>query len=1194
MRFERFPVLIAVLLTICLATAPLFGQSLTTGSISGTVFDPSHAVVPNAKVNLKSLDTGTAATATSNSSGGYSFSLLRPGHYQVNVKQSGFAEVTQTMDVQVGQVTKADIDLSVAKGTETVEVSGTAPLVNTEPSMNTAFTAQEVAQLPSAGGDITNIADTAPGVVVNSTGGYGNFTVNGLPATSNLFTVNGENDMDPYFNINNSGATNLTLGQNEVSEATVVTNAYGGQYGQLSGAQVTYVTKSGTNQYHGNAQWWWNGRYMNANNWMNNNSYDGTAGSITPRPFANANQYAASFGGPIIKDKTFFFVDYEGLRFVLPNVIHTTIPSPTFASAVMANINAQPSLAAEASTFQNMFNIWTAASAGKTLSDVPNNTYCRDADVIDPNDPNHQKILIPGLNGSGMNLSQYGFTAGDPATNPGMPCAVSFQSTPSALAKEYILAFRIDQKVTNRDNIYFRYKLDHGVQPTLLDPLSSKFDALSNQPSYDFQLNESHVVSPTAANSFTASLSHYVAQFQQLPSASQLQPFMAIFSGAVPFTTYNYQVDFPQGRNITQYQFIDDFSWTHGNHTLKFGENFRRYDVSDHNFFYINPGVYFGYNNFGLFNFADGHAYQYRRASAVSNNVPVAMWGLGVYGQDEWKATRNLKLTLALRAERNSNPVCQTNCFANFKGDFTTLPSYQAAMAGSDPGNVNYSADIASGLHRGYPGVDKIVLSPRFGFSWDPRNNGKTVVSGGIGLFYDNPAAGVVDNLLGDPPVSVNFRVRPPCVEAPAPAMPCGTLPFDPNGAPKTFSAAATAFNINSNYNAIQAQLSQIGVVLPSPAFNSILGTIHAPEWTEWNLSVQQELNHSTVLILNYVGNHGARIPYSNYWPNAWDIGNAYYQSYDNSGNPLGCGRPNGNLSCDFFNGVINDNYLGPVYTYGAVTQLKSGAVSNYNGLTVSLRKQFSHWVAAHLNYTWSHNIDEFSNGGIFTYGDSILAQLSPVSLRADNYGNSDYDIRHLFNGDFVINPEFHVSNTGLKWLVNGWQFSGKMFWRTGLPFSIVDNNLAGVIGNNADGTIPASVTGNAQPGSCGRAAASVSGNGTPCLDQNAILDTIDNPWANTGWPTQRRNQYHGPHFFDLDLNLFKNFKIAERFNFAIGAQAFNAFNHPNFGLPDSGYSDGTFGQITGMTGTPTSPYGNFLGFDSSVRVVQLSAKMVF
>ena len=205
MRFERFPIVVVGLLTLCLATAPMFGQSLTTGNVSGTLFDPSHAVVPGATITLKSLDNGTTATDTTSSTGTYHFSLLKPGSYQVTVRQPGFAELEERTVVELGSVTVVNLNLTVSKQIETVEVSGAAPLVNTEPSINTPFSAQEVEQLPSAGGDITNIAQTSPGAVVNPTGGYGNFTVNGLPATSNLFTVNGENDMDPYFNINNSG-----------------------------------------------------------------------------------------------------------------------------------------------------------------------------------------------------------------------------------------------------------------------------------------------------------------------------------------------------------------------------------------------------------------------------------------------------------------------------------------------------------------------------------------------------------------------------------------------------------------------------------------------------------------------------------------------------------------------------------------------------------------------------------------------------------------------------------------------------------------------------------------------------------------------------------------------------------------------------------------------------------------------------
>src|SRR5208283_4392936 len=310
----------ALLVTVFLAVFvnEVAGQSLVAGGISGRVTDPTGAVIANAVVDLKSLDTGETQTATSNEEGLYRFSLLKPGRYEISTSATGFMKMVRPTSVEVGRTAQVNLALEIAQAQETIEVSGDAPLLSTEPGVSTSFSPTEVSLLPAAGGDITTIAFTAPGVAVSQGMAYGNFTANGLPGTSNLFTVNGENDMDPYFNINNSGASNLTLGSNEVQEATVITNPYSGEYGQLSGAQVSYVTKSGTNTFHGNAQYWWNGDSMNSNNWMNTNTTP-----ITPKAFSNANQWAGSVGGPIIKNKTFFFFDTEGLRFILPNVIPT-------------------------------------------------------------------------------------------------------------------------------------------------------------------------------------------------------------------------------------------------------------------------------------------------------------------------------------------------------------------------------------------------------------------------------------------------------------------------------------------------------------------------------------------------------------------------------------------------------------------------------------------------------------------------------------------------------------------------------------------------------------------------------------------------------------------------------------------------------------------------------------------------------
>jgi hypothetical protein len=1124
MRFERFPIVVVGLLILCLASVPMFGQSLTTGNISGTLFDPSHAVVPGATVNLKSLDNGATATDTTNSTGTYHFSLLKPGSYQLTVRQQGFADLEEKTVVELGQATTVNLNLTVSKQIETVEVSGAAPLVNTEASMNTPFSAQEVQQLPSAGGDITNIAQTSPGTVVNPTGGYGNFTVNGLPATSNLFTVNGENDMDPYFNINNSGASNLTLGQNEVSEATVVTNPYSGQYGQLAGAQVTYVTKSGSNALHGNAQWWWNGRYLNANDWMNNNSG-------TPRPFSNANQYATSVGGPIIKDKTFFFVDYEGLRFILPNTFQNYMPTPAFATAMLTNIDAvAPN---ESAVYKQIFDPGSGlyASAPGAASAVA---------VAPPANSQCALVVLPGF-------------------TPGTPCTQTFRSTPTAFAKEFILGARVDQRLGNNDNAFFRYKLDHGLQPTTLDAISPKFDALSNQPAWDAQFQETHVFGPNTTNSFTAAASHYVAQFQQGPQAVATLPYeIEGLSQPDDFTTFNAVEAFPQGRNITQYQFIDDFSWSRGKHTFKFGGNFRRYDVSDHNFVFNSPRVITN----SLDELVNGNFFEYERALNKSSDVPIGIWGIGIYGEDDWKVTSNLKLTLVLRVEHNANPVCNTNCLSNSVGPWSSFASVKAALAGQDPGAVPYSSDISYNQHDAFKSVDPLNYSPRIGFSWSPRSDSKTVISGGVGLFYDNPAAGLLDNLLSNPPASVLFRVKG------TPGVGVAAFDTTSNGAAATFQASAAAFDITQSYNTIYATLHAKGTQFNAPALTALVGKIRSPQWQEWNFSVQQQLDRHTALLLNYVGNHGIDIPYSNAWGNAWDV-------------------------CNCYNGAVRSSPLVP--NYGTVNTYQSGAVSNYNGLTVTLKRQFSHGLAGHLNYTWSHNIDEISNGGVFTYGDSLLGQINPISLRTNNYGNSDYDIRHLFSGDFVFNPEFHVSGAK-RYIANGWQLSSKMFWRTGLPFTIGDDNLNGAI-SNGPGIYPAIITGNAQPGGCGKAAASALGTGTPCLNAAGLLDTFN--FAAGGWPNQVRNQYHGPHYFDMDLSLFKDFKFMERVDFAIGAQAFNAFNHPNFGFPDGstangGLGDSTFGQISTMTGTPTSPYGNFLGFDSSPRVMQLTMKVVF
>jgi len=258
--------LLVLFVFVFAATLGLSAQTITTGELAGTITDPSGAVVAAAAVEIKSLDEGSVNNTKTNASGYYQVSYLKPGNYSVTATAPGFQSSQKKVTVALGASPSLNFQLTLGSSATTVEVTGAAPEIETEDANLTAnFNAKQVELLPNPGNDLSAVALTAPGVVMNTSGGAmfggGNFEVNGLPATSNLFTLDGSNDNDPYFNINNSGATNLSLGLNDISESTVVSKGYSGAYGGLAGANVNYVTKSGSNSFHGNAIYWWNGRH---------------------------------------------------------------------------------------------------------------------------------------------------------------------------------------------------------------------------------------------------------------------------------------------------------------------------------------------------------------------------------------------------------------------------------------------------------------------------------------------------------------------------------------------------------------------------------------------------------------------------------------------------------------------------------------------------------------------------------------------------------------------------------------------------------------------------------------------------------------------------------------------------------------------------------------------------------------------
>jgi len=548
-----------------MAVASLYAQTSTTGAIAGVVTDPTAAVMAGVSVTLKNVETGSSNSTTTNSQGSYNFPMLQPGHYSVSATAEGFQAITKTVTIALGSSVTANLQLSISSQNQTIEVVGAVTGVQTEDAnLETNFNAQQIAVLPNPGNDLSAVALTAPGVVMNTTGGSvfggGNYEFFGLPSNSNVFTYDGANDNDPYFNINNSGATNLTLGLNDVQEASVVTNGYSGQFGGLAGANINYISKSGSNSFHGNAEYWWNGRALNSNNYFRNQANAIAGREVDPRPFVNANQYAASFGGPIKKNKSFFFVDYEGIRLVIPSLFSVNLPTRQFENAVIANLNnVSP---ASVPFYNQLFGIWNAA----------------------PGAARAQNTLGGGGCSNVSSLAGIAFGAAN-------PCATQLQGGTSQATNDYLIVGRYDQNIGNDDKLFVRVQHESGVQATYTDPLSSAFDAHSTQPEWQSQLSETHTFGANMVNNFVASLQWYSALFTMVNQAAEFQtlPQTVAFGDNSLFPLNNDGTAFPQGRSVTQYGIVDDFSWTRGRHSFRFGVNFRRDDVSDHNFTGVIP-----------------------------------------------------------------------------------------------------------------------------------------------------------------------------------------------------------------------------------------------------------------------------------------------------------------------------------------------------------------------------------------------------------------------------------------------------------------------------------------------------------------------------------------------------------------------------------------------------------------------------
>jgi hypothetical protein len=1114
---------LAILAVATGASRLTYAQTAVSGAVAGTVTDQTGALIPGARILLESIGTDSIQSTESGSGGEYRFSLLAPGKYKLKASASGFESTETQVTVNVGTAAAANLKLAIGASTQTVEVAESAPLVQTQMAdISTTFSVDQIQNLPNPGNDITFLGQLAPGSVINSTNqaaggmfGYGNFSSFGLPATSNNFTVNGTDENDPFFNVNDSGATNLLLGNNEIAETSVTSNAYTAQFGGLGGAQLNEITRSGTNRFHGNLVYWWDGRVMNANSYFNNQQGDA-------RPFVNDNQWAASIGGPIKKDKLFFFLDTEGIRLIFPTSTQVFIPSASYESSVLASIAANnPS---ETSFYQSLFALYNNA---------------------------------PGASGA----TPYVEAAGpDPDVN-------TFRSSAASGANEWMMAARLDYTISDHDKLFGRFKMDRGFQPSYTDPINPVFDLISTQPTYEGQLVETHSFSQNIVSQFLVYGSWYSSIFEPANLASTESAFPGTFDfddAANPatgltdiFNVISPYGDFQNGRNATQYGVEEDLSIVRGTHSFRVGWNFKRDDISD---FDLLEEAYPLDEAFGPYEaaaagvpgitFNNGYEYVTAQNFPLHPSDPIALYQMGGYVEDDWSATPALKLNLGVRLEHNSNPICVIDCFGRLSSDFYSLAS--TAAASGNGLTVPYDKLINANQRRTFHGYEHVAVEPRIGITYSPGRAGANVIRAGFGMFADVFPGTVADSELFDPPNDLGFVISGGLLD---PALPGS-------------GSAIAASNAAAFRNAFASGGSASSIVATNPSFTppdltTSAQQIQYPTYEEWSLQVQHQFGRDTALTLGYVGNHGYHEPVQESSVNAFN-------------DPATSGIA--------FQGLPA---TAPLPSFGPVNLIESSSSSNYNGATATLRHR-EKYADATVNYTYSHALDEISNGGFlpFNPGNGVGPE-DPFKL-SYNYGNADYDVKHNLTGNYVLTPPaFH----SLRTITGNWQLSGTVFYHSGFPYSVTDGNTATGLGyQNFGGTLYADQLGPQSTYHCSTSAIyNPNGTSTPCLDVAGFASA-------TGFGQGSRNAFFGPHYVDTDFSVQKGFLVPrfESAKFTVGAQFFNALNHPNFANPISNIDNPLFGLIDGSVSPPTSIFGNALGGDASPRLVQFKATFQF
>ena len=801
------------------AKAPAQGE--TTSAIVGEVRDSTGAVLAGARVAITNHETGLQRSAQTDAAGRFNFPQLKPGTYSVRAEAQGFEpQENDNVASGLGQKQTVDFTLKIAQSNEVVEVNSEAPLINpANANTSTTLNAPALQNLPNPGGDLTYPLQFSPGALINTAGsgndfvgssnGYGNVEFNGLPALSNGYIVDGLETNDPLTNLNSGLSTNLVLGLNSISEVTVNTLSYSVDQGRYGASQVNYVTKSGTNHFHGNLYELWNGAVLNAADYFTN----ATAGNH--KPGSTVNHFGGSLGGPMVHNKLFFFFDSEWVRIALPIVTPTIVPSQAFQQYVLQQLLLG-------------------------LKDPNGN-------VIYPAAPQE----VPFYR---QLFSLYKNSNGTPTALLGCPiaagCANRQSVSHSSDDHEQVQTARIDYNVNQKDTAWFRFQSDTGLQAAWTDPINPLFDAFSPQPLYSFAAGHTHVFSQNLVNYFNPAFSWYESLFGPSNFQKTLAAFPIVLqgSGVNPFTPIGgLDNTWVQGRRASRFFINDNLAWSLGAHELRFGTNTRIFRLDDFDF---GEGTVPTVTYANLQQFIYGIANTASESFPSNANEPFNFLNLDVYAQDTWKVTHKLTWTFGLRDTFNSNPLNPHNEVARLRGSFSAISH-----------NVNQPLNAAIETHLGnlFSSTPIAILQPRTAIAWQIEP--KSVLRTGFGIFSDILPGSVADLIGANPPYDKTFQ-----------GGVLGTVggsaiaPSAPDSAVDATGTANQMFTSGFPQGQLSCASPQANPTncLPPVAVTAVPdGKLHAPYFMEWSFGMEHQFGATASLKAQYVGTRAVNQPYS-------------------------------------------------------------------------------------------------------------------------------------------------------------------------------------------------------------------------------------------------------------------------------------------------------------------------------------------